>query len=393
MQNIDAFTTEKPKRIALLLPLTGGAAELGNAVRDGFMTQMFDSLDRKSKVELHIYNTNANTMDMLYQKVQKDEADMIVGPLLKDSVQELISANDAQLPVLSLNIPENMNVDTNNVCFYSLSPEQEAEQTAQRIFDEGKQHPVIFSVRKTVNRRMADAFAKKWAELTAGEIVEIEDFSDVTELQKKIPQVFNKETIAKLEESLNTAENRKKKLPKAEREQAIKDAKEASKELPDVVYLLGQQSDLILMKPFIEVAANPAITNVEFYTSSHSFEKSGEKYAELNGLVFSAMPLFVGTVSASVPEEDRRLNIYNTQLSRLYAMGKDAYRISNNLVSLKSDENYSFMGLTGSLSADERCVIQRELTWVRYTKNGIETILTAPKEQTDTESNAGSEKE
>lgn len=381
MREIESLAVEKPKRIALLLPLTGNAAELGDAVRDGFMAQM---LDDDANVELYIHNTKSHPIDMLYQNVQKENADMIVGPLLKSSVQKLIIANDAQLPVLSLNIPQDMHVDTENVCFYSLSPEQEAQQTAKHIFEVGKKHPVIFSIKKSVNKRMADAFATQWAELTDGGEVEIKEFSDVAQLQKQIPQVFNKKTIAKLEASLNLAENKKKKLARSEIKKAVEAAKKASQSLPDVVYLLGQQSDLILMKPFIEVAANPALTHVEFYTSSHSYQKSGEKYAELNGLVFSSMPMFVGSVEDPTPAVDKRLNRYNTQLSRLYAMGKDAYDISKNLMRFRADADYTFDGLTGTLSAGEQCVIQRELTWARYKENGIEIILPVAEVQEET---------
>lgn len=381
MREIESLAVEKAKRIALLLPLSGNAAELGDAVRDGFMTQM---LDDEAHVELYIHNTKSQPMDMLYQNIQREKADMIVGPLLKSSVQSLMVANDAQLPVLSLNIPQNMHTNTNNVCFYSLSPEQEAQQTAQHMFEAGKTHPVVFSIKKSINKRMADAFVAKWAELTQGGEVEIKEFSDVVELQKQIPQVFDKKTIAKLEESLNLAENRKKKLAKSEIKQAVAEAQQASQSLPDVVYLLGQQSDLILMKPFIEVAANPALTHVEFYTSSHSYQKAGEKYAELNGLVFNAMPMFVGTVDNPAPIADARLARYNTQLSRLYAMGKDAYQISKNMANFKASTDYTLDGLTGRLSAGKQCVIQRELTWVRYGENGIEVILPTAEKQAQT---------
>lgn len=382
MRDIEALSVQQPKRIALLLPLSGNASDLGDAVRDGFMAQMFDN---NTNIELYIHNTKTDPMEMLYQDIQKEKADMIVGPLLKSSVQKLIIANDAQLPVLSLNIPQNMQIDTSNTCFYSLSPEQEAEQTAVHIFEAGKKHPVIFSTKKSVNKRMAEAFVAKWAELTNGSVVDIREFSDVVELQREIPKAFDKRTIEKLEASLNLAENRKKKLAKSEIKKAVEEAKRASESLPDAVYLLGQQSDLILMKPFIEVAANPAITDVEFYTSSHSYQKSGEKYAELNGLVFSVMPMFVGTIDNPTPMTDSRVERYNTQLSRLYAMGKDAYTISQNLMNFKTGDDYTLNGLTGTLSAGEQCVIQREMTWVRYKENGIEVILPTPEAEEESE--------
>lgn len=57
----------------------------------------------------------------------------MVGPLLKNNVEELLKSN-TPLNVLALNQPENIE-NRANICYFALSPEDEARDAARHIRD------------------------------------------------------------------------------------------------------------------------------------------------------------------------------------------------------------------------------------------------------------------
>ncbi len=88
----------------------------------------------------------------------------MVGPLLKNNVEELLKSN-TPLNVLALNQPENIE-NRVNICYFALSPEDEARDAARHIRDQGKQAPLVLIPRSSLGDRVANAFAqsgRNWA--------------------------------------------------------------------------------------------------------------------------------------------------------------------------------------------------------------------------------------
>lgn len=80
-------------------------------------------------------------MSQLLAQVQQDGATIVVGPLLKDNVEDVIKSNTS-LNVLALNQPEKVESRA-NICYFALSPEDEARDAAHHIHDQGKQTPLL----------------------------------------------------------------------------------------------------------------------------------------------------------------------------------------------------------------------------------------------------------
>jgi hypothetical protein len=78
--------------------------------------------------ELKIYDTTSQPMSQLLAQVQQDGATIVVGPLLKDNVEDVIKSNTS-LNVLALNQPEKVESRA-NICYFALSPEDEARDAA-----------------------------------------------------------------------------------------------------------------------------------------------------------------------------------------------------------------------------------------------------------------------
>lgn len=85
----------------------------------------------------------------------------------------------------------------------------------------------------------------------------------------------------------------------------------------------------------------------------------------MNGLEFSDIPFFKDIDS---PQYQKAYKFTNGDYSlmRLYAMGRDAWLLINQLNELRQIPGFNITGLTGKLSAGPNCNIAREMTWYQY---------------------------
>ena len=84
----------RPTKLALLLPLTGRVRVQAQAIRDGFIAAHFASSNDRKNIHVKIYDTSSTDMNSLYQRAVSEGAEMIIGPLRKEKVRELIKIPD-----------------------------------------------------------------------------------------------------------------------------------------------------------------------------------------------------------------------------------------------------------------------------------------------------------
>ena len=53
-------------------------------------------------------------------------------------------------------------------------------------------------------------------------------------------------------------------------------------------------------------------------------------------------------------------------LARLYAMGVDAWALANHFTQMRQVPGFELNGNTGDLTANQDCVINRKLSWLKY---------------------------
>lgn len=240
--NVKAFKPASTNKIALLLPLNGQAAVFGRTIQQGFeaaknigtqpvaaqvaaapaadvaeqpQPQTVDgvaspaqasvsdltgeqpaaqpapvstpaatttavSAPANPSAELKIYDTSSQPLSQILSQVQQDGASIVVGPLLKNNVEELLKSN-TPLNVLALNQPENIE-NRVNICYFALSPEDEARDAARHIRDQGKQAPLVLIPRSSLGDRVANAFAQEWQKLGGGTVLQ-QKFGSTSELR------------------------------------------------------------------------------------------------------------------------------------------------------------------------------------------------------------------
>ncbi|WP_041689536.1 penicillin-binding protein activator [Enterobacter sp. 638] len=317
--------------------------------------------------ELKIYDTSSQPLDQVLAQVQKDGASIVVGPLLKNNVEELMKSNTS-LNVLALNQPEQVQ-NRANICYFALSPEDEARDAARHIHEQGKQAPLLLTPRSALGDRVATAFAQEWQQL-GGNIVLQQKFGSTSELRAGV----NGGSGIALTGSPVSAS-----LPQ---QQGVTiggltipapptDAQISGGGKVDAAYIVATPEEIAFIKPMIAMR-NGSQSGVTLYASSRSAQgTAGPDFRlEMDGLQYSEIPMLAGSNPALMQQALSSVrNDYS--LARLYAMGVDAWALANHFTQMRQVPGFELNGNTGDLTATQDCVINRKLSWLKYQQGQI----------------------
>ncbi|WP_333853359.1 penicillin-binding protein activator [Leclercia sp.] len=317
--------------------------------------------------EVKVYDTSAQPLDQVLNQVQQDGASIVVGPLLKNNVEELMKSNTT-LNVLALNQPEQVQ-NRPNVCYFALSPEDEARDAARHIHEQGKQAPLLLIPRSQLGDRVATAFAQEWQQLGGGIVLQ-QKFGSSAELRAGV----NGGSGIALTGSPVTSS-----LPQ---QQGVTiggltipapptDAQIGGGGNVDAAYIVATPEEIGFIKPMIAMR-NGSQAGVSLYASSRSAQgTAGPDFRlEMEGLQYSEIPMLAGSNPALMQQALSSVrNDYS--LARLYAMGVDAWTLANHFTQMRQVPGFEISGNTGDLTATQDCVINRKLSWLKYQQGQI----------------------
>lgn len=350
----------RPEKIAVLLPLSDKFSAQGEAIRNGIIQKMLDDKSDKKPATLKFYDTNAMAMPDILSALEKDRVQFVIGPLQKGKVEEYVRLSKNAFPTLAMNIPKKDEQNESTACFFTLSPEQEAEQAAQHIAQKNHRFPLVIAPENEFGRRISNAFSKQW-EREKGEKPEIALFKNHASMQKTIQKAFN---LTQSQTRINQINQVVKLKMKAE---------QRSRRDIDAVYLIASADELTLLKPFIEVAINPDVNPPELYASSRANNRIrgvGE-LGELRDIEFTDVPLIVTPNSLASRKYHKIWPNQTNNIARLYALGMDAYSLIEALPQMKVTSQYRLNAESGELSLGQNCTINRTLSWAKFEKNGF----------------------
>ncbi|EMW0827904.1 penicillin-binding protein activator [Klebsiella aerogenes] len=309
--------------------------------------------------ELKIYDTTSQPMSQLLAQVQQDGATIVVGPLLKENVEEVMKSNTS-LNVLALNQPGKVE-NRPNLCYFALSPEDEARDAARHIHDQGKQTPLLLVPRGALGDRVVSAFADEWLKLGSG-----------TVLQQRLG------STAELKSGVNGGGISLTGSPVSTLPSSVDSSLGSPSDVPvssggsiDAAYIVATPEQIGYIKPLIAMR-NGSQSNVTLYASSRSAQgTSGPDFRlEMEGLQYSEIPMLAGSNPALMQQALSAVrNDYS--LARLYAMGADAWSLANHFAQMRQSPGYELNGNTGDLTATPDCVINRKLSWLKYQQGQI----------------------
>ncbi|EME7879842.1 penicillin-binding protein activator [Enterobacter hormaechei] len=317
--------------------------------------------------ELKIYDTSAQPLDQVLAQVQQDGASIVVGPLLKNNVETLMKSNTT-LNVLALNQPEQVQ-NRANICYFALSPEDEARDAARHIHEQGKQAPLLLIPRSTLGDRVANAFAEEWQSLGGGVVLQ-QKFGSASELRAGV----NGGAGIALNGSPVSAS-----LPQ---QQSVTiggltipapptDAQISGGGKVDSAYIVATPEEIAFIKPMIAMR-NGSQSGATLYASSRSAQgTAGPDFRlEMEGLQYSEIPMLAGS-NPQLMQQALGAVRNDYSLARLYAMGVDAWALANHFTQMRQVPGFELNGNTGDLTADQDCVINRKLSWLKYQQGQI----------------------
>jgi len=424
------FQPSSTEKIALFLPMSGAAQVYGNAIQQGFNAAMnglpgptapqqapvdpnvaapqtdpnaaispsaadttaaqgsptqaqpaapaapaVSATPANSHAQVKVYDTSTQPLATLLTQAQQDGATIVVGPLLKDQVTALGSAQ-TPLNVLALNQPETEK-NSPNICYFALSPEDEAQDAARHMWAQHRQMPLLLVPRGSFGDRIAQAFADEWQK-QGGQTVLKQGLGSYSELKSTIrsgirltgtPVSSSVQTAAPAQQGVTIGGIT---IPAPPSDDQITQATSGGVSgNVDSVYIVATQDELTLIKPMIDLAVSgrnkPAV-----YASSRSYQAgAGPDYRlEMEGVQFSDIPLLAGNNPQLMQQAASQFkNDYS--LVRLYAMGIDAWDLANHFSQIRQIPGFQVSGTTGQLSANENCVIHRKLPWLQYRQGSL----------------------
>ena len=326
LQGLFNFQQTSLSQVALLLPLSGNGQILGNTIKSGFDAAKGDN----TAVQVQVYDTVATPINEIIAQAKQAGVRAIIGPLLKQNVDSVLNNPSAiqGMDVLALNSTPNARA-IGQVCYYGLSPEDEAESAANKMWKDGIQVPMVAVPQNDLGQRTATAFNIRWQQLS-GTDANIKYYNQTGDVGVAL-QGQNVQGL----------------------------------------YVVAKSEELADVKSVIDNSGS----NIKLYASSRSnSSNNGPEYRLLmNGLQFSDIPFFKDTDSAQYQKIATNTN-GDYSLMRLYAMGADAWLLISHFNELRQVPGYQIDGLTGKLSAGPNCNIERDMTWFQYQNGGIQVL-------------------
>ncbi|MDM2933892.1 penicillin-binding protein activator [Citrobacter sp. Cu233] len=318
--------------------------------------------------ELKIYDTSSQPLNQILAQVQQDGASIVVGPLLKNNVEELMKSN-TPLNVLALNQPESVK-NLANVCYFALSPEDEARDAARHIHAQGKQAPLLLIPRSSLGDRVANAFAQEWQKLGGGTVLQ-QKFGSTAELKMGVNGgsgiSLTGSPVASSVPAQPGVTIGGLTIPAAPTDAQIT----GGSGRVDAVYILATPEEIAFIKPMIAMR-NGSQSGATLYASSRSAQgTAGPDFRlEMEGLQYSEIPMLAG---GNEPLMQQALSAVRNDysLARMYAMGVDAWSLANHFSQMRQVQGFEINGNTGALTATQDCVINRKLSWLKYQQGQV----------------------
>ena len=347
---------QRPSHIALILPLQQPA---GNAIQEGFLSAYYQALEISREVpQISVFDSSTITSIFpIYEEAIATGADLIIGPLNKQFVNQL-----AQLPVLptttlALNYSDSVSLDKENLFQFGLAPEDEINQVVQLARETGYRNAALIAPISEYYLLLQDYFVEQWT-ITCGAGVAEETYNDESsyaEIIKRLIAIDSSEARAGRLLDL---------LPRNNMEFVPRRRNDI-----DFIFLIANPRQGRQIKPtlaFYFAGDLPVYSLPSIYDGQDNQSENND----LNGIVFADAPWMLQESGELKLEMDTNLRQVQGQLQRLRAMGVDSFRLYPRLQQFYNQGIKSMQGTTGRLSMSKEQRIQRTLDLAQF-ENGI----------------------
>jgi outer membrane PBP1 activator LpoA protein len=354
----------RPSHIGLLLPMSGPFAKSAAAIRDGFLTAYYQRQKQDYQPVIQTYDTsNVPDIAQVYAQAVKDGAQLIVGPLEKDSIAALLQQRDTiTVPTLVLNYTDHNDPAPAEFFQFGLAPEDEARMVAERAWLEDHQQALAVFPDSDWGKRIFNAFAEHWQQL-GGKVAASQTYPPNTEdFSATLRRLLN----------INASIERAKAL-RATLHTAIK-YEPSRRHDADFIFMAAFPNQARQIPPQLKFLY---AGDLPVYATSHIFSgrPDAARDRDLDGVMFTDIPWLLTPQQFPLRTKIEQLWPETAdQYARLYALGVDAYRLIPQLDSLRASPYQEFPGATGRLVIDNNNRIRRTLLWAQFV-GGLPQLL------------------
>lgn len=342
-----AFEDAKSNKLTLVLPLSGPLEKAGAAVSEGFIDGFFAEQQPGLTVDV-LDSRRFETIGAAYAEAQAQGASVIVGPLGKRQVAELLAETELNVPVLALNRPLYGGDDNPRSLLLSLAPEDEARQLADDAFADGARRALVIRPEGDWGERMELALARRWQAL-GGQI-------PTTAIYGK-PDSYS----PALRDALGLGESGARSVAvRALFNEPVEIAGRRREDL-DTVFLLSKSSDEArALKPLVNYHYAGDLPVYALSTADSGSGSSGLN-RDLGGLNVLAMPWRLDPAS---------VNADGSSVA-LHALGMDAYALAKRWWRMRSVATPLYFGLTAELRSNDDGRLERRLNMAEFDRGEL----------------------
>jgi outer membrane PBP1 activator LpoA protein len=251
--------------------------------------------------------------------------------------------------------------------YFSLAPEDEAQQLALHMQQKQLVRPIVFAANNPTTQRMAEAFIAKWQEAPNAIQPDLTIFTDSKDMRDRVSQMLD---VAQSKQRIRQME-------------VLADVEvfgvERNRRDIDAIVLFANPEQAQLLNPIIEASLSPfAQKSLSVFASSRSYslDLNSNSLRDLRNLTFTDMPwMLPGHSWQSLASQTTQLWPQKQDtLLRLFAMGFDAYNLLPNLRRLKTMPQVVSYGLTGEINVDGQGVLHRRLLWAQVAQDRVKLL-------------------
>ena len=344
-----------PRRIALLLPLSGRTASAGKAVQNGFLGAYFagaGGLDDRQSILVYDVNAEGGPSGA-YASAVEDGAEFVVGPLLRNSVSELANDILVPVPVLTLNYLPDESLPPPGLFQFALAPEDEAVSVATRALRDGHRTAVALVPNSSWGRRLLTAFATEF-EGQGGTLLDYRNFvSETPDFSGTIEELMGLSGSVSRYQRLRANIGSPLQFDPRRRQDV------------DFIFLAADGASGRLLKSQLKFHYSG---DLPVYSTSSIYAMDGRSDSDLNGVRFADTPWIIAPQSwiQYLPDAFREYWPEERRLGRLHAMGYDAYHLVAPLFAARDGTMQEIDGATGVLYLDSNGRVHRRLAWAEF---------------------------
>ncbi len=341
-----------PTTLAILLPESGRFAKAAATIKSGFMAAYQQSAS-DFQPSIRFYDSSNNNSVNLYHQAISEGAELVIGPLSKNKIEELALGTELTVPVLALNhVP---NLVKSNLFQFGLSPIDAAKQLATQASSKGFNNILILAAESKRGHRSADYLSNYW-QATGGTVLETQYYNTKGgDFSKSIKNLLN----------INESESRYKKINRF-LSRGIEHVERRRTDV-DAIFLSASAKKARSIYPqlqFYRATQVPVFASPQIY--SGQVNPAADR--DLNSITFCDIPwLFPEIYSGALSQESLQANWQGKSSShlRLVALGIDSFNIISKLENIT---NEPYAGATGTLSLNMENRITRQLVCAKFIK-------------------------